>query len=157
MAIPVQRLLETFSKAATKRRSWDLCCWCRFICRRSPVEWYDRENLYREWSPFYHTRSGLWHKNRCLVAGFVIWSKPIRHKIDLQDTNKLRCFPMTKFRDCFIIRSWSWIGHCQKNQTLTFQGSDLCLISESVDLSTQEKTVFCRQLFAGYGLGYPMM
>ena len=67
-----------------------------------------------------------WAKHRDLSVvsrSIICWSRRLRQIINLQDTDKSRYFAITKFNNCFIIRSPSLFSYF--NHVLTTQGSDL--------------------------------
>ena len=85
----------------------------------------------------------------------ICWSQRLRQIIDLRDIDKSRYFAITKFNNCFIIRSpffWSTkyikslsacselIGH--------FHMSVVSITHEQNIIWS--KTLICRQLFAGH-------
>ena len=64
-----------------------------------------------------------------VASGSIICqSRRLRQITDLRDTDKSRCFAITEFNNCFIIRSPSLFSHL--NHYLTTQRSDLPLFTE---------------------------
>ena len=94
---------------------------------------------------------------------------------DLRDTDRLRYFAITKFNNCFIIRSPSRFSmnifgqqsdlpyftqeRSQDGEKRGFISTEQNIICSQTKLDdiTHEQTIICRQLFAGHMVGFRPM
>ena len=76
--------------------------------------------------------------------------------LDLRDTDKSRYFAITKFNNCFIIRSPSLLSYLKGND-LPFLCKSVVIITHEQNIisykahlegTTHEQTIICRQIFA---------
>ena len=72
--------------------------------------------------------------------------------IDIRDTEKSRYFAITEFNNCLIIRVLSCkSGRKKEKSTVSFMHEQNIICSQTLlDGIAHEKTIFCRQLFAGH-------
>ena len=99
----------------------------------------------------------------------ICQSRRLKQIIDLRDTDKSRYFVITKFNNCFIIRSLSLFffneypfhlpfsckSDCKKEKsTVSFSHEQNIICSQiQLDSIVHEQTIICRQLFAGHVVG----
>ena len=95
----------------------------------------------------------------------------LRQIIDLRDADKSRCFAITEFNNCFIIRSPSFFlrnifgkrsdlpfsrksDRKKEKSTVSFTHVQNIICSQTqLDGIAHEQTIICRQLFAGHVVG----
>ena len=142
---------------------------CFFLNHRQIIYSFWQKNRKKRWLRAiindYWTRLRKISYLSVASRSIICQSRRLSQIIDLRDTDKSWYFVLTKFNNCFIIRSPSLFSYF--NHFLTTQGTDLPVFSlESVVPITHERNIICsktrlngtsheqtiiwRQLFAGH-------